>query len=251
MNGKKVGYCQGSKGPPTQFRVTMIPLRTGDDKRMIGRVIAPVPTMPMISRNDDGMLSVEGGAPLVVEIDGVRNTEPLPIQFSNGGLVRPFVNGAIPGPAAEQRFDRIVPVRKIEIKQFMADSFESGEGEVAHAFDNDPSTFWHTAYSNGKPKHPHSLTAFFASSQPVAGFEYTGRRSNSNGRVAKFEVHASTDGKSFNRIHSGTLRDTSDPQRMWFERPVAGVAIRFVALSEVNGNPWASGAELTLLATVD
>jgi beta-galactosidase len=234
------------------FRVVMRPLRPGDDVRRVGRIGFPVAGPPVVLRGDDGLLMVLGDPGTVVEIDGVRQVGQYPQQFSKGGTVRAFVDGDFPGIERIEVFEPIVPVRQLDIQRAEADSFQPGEGEPAHAFDFNSSTYWHTEYGSREPKHPHFLTAGFARPETVIGFEYKGRIGNANGRIAKYEIQVSKDGKTFERVHAGDLRNSSDRQRVMFKEAVQGViAIKFVALSEINGNPWASIAGLTYLAPMD
>jgi len=45
--------------------------------------------------------------------------------------------------------------------------------------------------------------------------------------------------------------NTSAPQTIVFDTAVTGRYFRLLALSEVNGNPWASAAEFTVVSCVD
>jgi len=236
---------------PRFFRVVVRPVRRADNLRTLGRLAFPVATPPAIVRGDDGLLTVTGDIGTEVEIDGKPFHGRFPYPFHKGGTVRAFVNSDFPGVAAVEAFAPIVPVRRLKIQEAVADSFEAGEGEPANAFDGSIDSYWHTRYSGSEPKHPHFITARLLAPQDVMGFEYTGRVGNLNGRVSKCELLVSQNGTGFQKVWSGELRNSSDRQRVLFDQVVRGVvSVKFVALSEVNGNPWASIAELAYLSPI-
>jgi phospholipase C len=155
-------------------------------------------------------------------------------------------------PSIDEFFPAIVPVRPIEILEATASSHEPNEGEAANAFDGSGSTYWHTAYSDNEPKHPHSITATLQTTQTLIGFDYTARPGNKNGRIREFDLEISTGGGSFRKIFSGVLQNAEGRQRIMLDQPHAdAVAVRLVARSEVNGGAWASAGELTFLSKVD
>ena len=60
---------------------------------------------------------------------------------------------------------------------------------------------------------------------------------------------AAPDGKTWQKtIPQGTFVNDAKEKRVVFDRPVKARYIRFTALSEQNGQDFASGAELTILA---
>ena len=63
-----------------------------------------------------------------------------------------------------------------------------------------------------------------------------------------YELYVSDDADSWGEPAArGTFEPTSELQRVMLPRAVRGRYIRLRALSEVNGNPWTSVAELGLL----
>jgi beta-galactosidase len=229
------------------FRVTLRPVKPGDDLRKLGRLANPVPLPPVVLRGDDGVLTVLGDKETVVEIDGKRYTHPAPMQFAKGGTVRAFSRGIVDGPIAEDFFPPIQRVRLIEILRAEASSYEPGEGEASNAFDGTRSTYWHTAYSQLEPKHPHFITAYFQNPQTLIGFDYTARPGNQNGRIKEFDLEISSDGNRFRRIHTGTFENIEGPQRVMFNEHAGVVAARLIAKSEINGRAWASAGEIAFL----
>jgi lysophospholipase L1-like esterase len=97
-----------------------------------------------------------------------------------------------------------------------ADSEESvGEdGAAVNSFDGNVNTFWHTEW--------------YASNQ--------------------YEFYISTDGSDWGTsVVTGTFANDATEKEVSFS-PITGQFVRLRALSEVNGNPWTSMAELNLLA---
>jgi hypothetical protein len=69
-----------------------------------------------------------------------------------------------------------------------ATSAESGF-EAANALDGDPSTLWHTEYSNAKPEPPHAWQVTLREAAGVSAVRLTQRQDrNPNGQVAEAEI---------------------------------------------------------------
>jgi beta-galactosidase len=259
LDAKQMGLGGASCGPApleqfvckperTQFRVIIKPVRNSDDLRKLGRLRSPVPNVPTIVRGDDGLVTVSGDERLTIEIDGANVDPARPVELALGGFVRAYSVGQVEGPVAARHFEKIIAVSKIQLTSAYASSEEKMEGEAAFAVDGDPSTYWHTQYSGSTPKHPHSLTLVFDSPHSVIGFDYISRQTNGNGRIGEYEIQFSNDGEVFKPFMRGRFAATTERQRILFEEPVENAAaMRIVALSELNGGPWASIAEIAFL----
>ena len=147
----------------------------------------------------------------------------------------------------------IVPVTKLPRGDWRitADSVEPDEGDPRNAVDDDPETFWHTAWSQSNPPPPHTLTVELPREQALQGFEYLPRQGQSNGRIGRYELDVSRDGRSWTKVASGTFPNSASRQRVLFGSPVRGRFVRLRALSEVGGNAWSAVADLQLLAPVE
>ena len=65
--------------------------------------------------------------------------------------------------------------------------------------------------------------------------------------VAQYQFYASTDRTSWGTaVARGTFNSDRNEKRVMFTSKVARY-VRFVAVSEINGQPWASVAELDLI----
>jgi hypothetical protein len=93
---------------------------------------------------------------------------------------------------------------------------------------------------------PHELTVDLGSAHKVEGLIYVPRQEGSNGRVKDYEVRLSADARTWSApVASGTWAD--DPRFKFVALP--GSSARFVqlrGLSEVNGQPFMSAAEVVI-----
>ncbi|MFK8103422.1 MAG: LamG-like jellyroll fold domain-containing protein [Saprospiraceae bacterium] len=129
---------------------------------------------------------------------------------------------------------------------FDSSSEDTGSGSLAtNAIDGDESTIWHTNLS-GTPGYPHFIEVDLGSTNNFTGFRYTPRQDGStNGTIAGYELY-SWDGGAYVFITSGTWASNTDVKEVYFPE-VTSRYIRLVAISEINGNNWASAAELEVL----
>jgi hypothetical protein len=131
-----------------------------------------------------------------------------------------------------------------------ADSEETqGEnGRATNAFDDSSSTIWHTQYTPTAPAHPHEIQIDIGASYALTGFRYLPRQDkDDHGMVAQYQFYASADRNNWGTaVASGTFNSDRSEKIVMFASKVARY-VRFVALSEINGQPWTSVAELDLI----
>src|SRR4029079_13971283 len=125
---------------------------------------------------------------------------------------------------------------------------EETQGEngcATNAFDDSPSTIWHTQYTGRAPAHPHEIQIDLGATYALTGFRYLPRQDkDDHGMVAQYQFYASTDSTNWGTaVASGTFNSDRTEKRVMFASKTARY-VRFVALSEINGQPWASVAEL-------
>jgi hypothetical protein len=130
-----------------------------------------------------------------------------------------------------------------------ADSEEKNyPGLATMAFDSNPSTIWHTRWSNGTDYHPHEIQIDLGKAYNLHKFTYLGRSDGPNGRVKEYELYVSNDKTNWgSAIASGEFTNTAAPQNVSFVNAPSGRYFRLKALSEVNGGAWTSAAELSLI----
>lgn len=130
------------------------------------------------------------------------------------------------------------------------DSFEPDEGESANVLDGNADTYWHTEWSKKSPAGPHEIVIDFGKTLPLTVLTYLPRQNNKNGRIGRYEIYVSGDGKNWGKpVKKGQFHNSPDLQKAEFNTPVTGRFIKLRALSEVNGNPWASAAEIGVLCS--
>jgi hypothetical protein len=115
------------------------------------------------------------------------------------------------------------------------------------AIDENPSTIWHT---NWQPmaQPPHYLILDLKKSVRVAGLTYLPRQDMTNGRIARYEIYVSTDGEDWRKpVAEGTWPNDAALKTVRFNEPHDARFIKLVALGEVNGQPYASVAEVGIV----
>ncbi|NUP47046.1 MAG: phospholipase C, phosphocholine-specific [Catenulispora sp.] len=126
-------------------------------------------------------------------------------------------------------------------------------GESAPAtnvLDGDTTTIWHTQWYNVTPNPPcpHEVQLDMKTSHAVSGFTYLPRQDGSNhGWVGQYEFSVSADGTNWGTaVATGTFAASNALKTVNFAA-ATGRYVRFRALTEVNGNPWTSCAELNVI----
>ena len=142
------------------------------------------------------------------------------------------------------------PIPQAEWKLMYVDSQELvGEnGAAVNAFDGNVNTFWHTAWLRGNPGPPHEIRIDLGGMYDIEGFRYLPRQDGGvNGRIGQYEFYVSADGVNWGvAAAAGTFANDKVQKEVTFARR-AGRYVRLRALREVNGNPWASMAEINIL----
>ena len=117
-----------------------------------------------------------------------------------------------------------------------------------HAIDGDPRTHWHTDFQGQPAKHPHELVIDLGAVREVCGFRYLARQDGGwNGAIAKWEIYT---GDTEEHVDKLVAKATFEKVKTLQESPCETTKCRYVRLrilSEVNGGPWASIAELGII----
>jgi arylsulfatase A-like enzyme len=128
-------------------------------------------------------------------------------------------------------------------------SQSSSNGKVAaNAIDGDPRTVWHTRWQDETYRHPHELVIDLGKSVEIRGLCYLARQDNGwNGTIKECEFSISDDPNTFSKAATtATLAKTKRPQTLPCD-PTKGRYLRLRVLSEINGGPWASAADLGVI----
>jgi hypothetical protein len=126
-------------------------------------------------------------------------------------------------------------------------------GTAVMSFDGDPETIWHTRWSTGDDLYPHEIQVDLGRLYRIYSFTYLTRQDGGeNGRIKEYELYISEDKLDWGEpVITGEFVNTSAPQTITLDVPAVGQYFRLVALSEVNGNPWASAAEFSMVGCTD
>ncbi|MDP4278110.1 MAG: discoidin domain-containing protein [Bacteroidota bacterium] len=126
-----------------------------------------------------------------------------------------------------------------------ADSYENGTAynPPVNALDNSSSTIWHTPWSTSAKAYPHWIQVNFGKLISLKGFKYLPRQDMENGRIKAYEFLTSVDGINWTSVVKGTFLNSAALQLVTFPERRCQYA-KVLAKSEVNGNAFASMAEL-------
>jgi hypothetical protein len=124
------------------------------------------------------------------------------------------------------------------------------DGHATNAFDGSPSTYWHTEWQAAQPPPPHEIVIDLGARYSLTSMRYTPRNDgNQNGMVKDYEFYVSDSTTSWGTaVKTGTFGSSTTPTTVTFPSQ-AGRYIRFRALSEINGKPYTSVAELDVGGT--
>lgn len=226
-------------------------IRPADKELSVVANVAPAGDLPLsITRTPAGMVeltSAKKDAVICYSIDGSKKvqeyTEPVPMR--NGGTIKAWYKDS-KDISSTMKFEKI---ESIQTQVVYASSQESGEGDASHLTDGDPNTIWHTMYSVTVAKYPHWVDLDAGEVKEIKGFTYLPRQNGGNGNIKDYSIQVSMDGKEWGEpVNKGTFARDSKEKRVLFDKPVKARYIRFTALSEQNGQDFASGAEITILA---
>jgi alpha-L-fucosidase len=210
---------------------------------------------PRIARDRSGNVSLtaaDSTARILYTLDGSEpgeGSKPYSGSFAlpDGGIVKARVagGGAIPSAVASATFD--VCKANWRVVSVSSEQADADEG-AANVIDDDPDTIWHSRYSPETASPPHQIVIDLGQALTLRGYTYLPRHTGPvNGTVVKHEFYVSADGATWERAESGefaNIKNNPTEQRVMFDKPRTARFIKFVALSEVNGRPWGSAAEI-------
>jgi hypothetical protein len=133
-------------------------------------------------------------------------------------------------------------------------------GAGTNAIYGNSSTMWHTQFCPTNVPGPHQMQINLGASHNLTGFQYLPRQDGcANGWIKQYEFYVSADGVTWpttpnasGTFNYGNLSTTCPgggvPSGIQIAFPPAvGQYIRLRELSEINGNPWTSAAEINVL----
>lgn len=163
--------------------------------------------------------------------------------------------------AGQQQSDTVVATAKVlppgitpqsRMRVAAVSSDEPGtDGEAAKAIDGEPSTIWHTAWSEVEPDapYPHWIELDLGASYNVDGFSYLPRQVGTNGRMKDYELYVSADGQNWGApVSKGAFTIGTAETRLTFPA-TQGRYLKLVGLSSQNGAVFGGAAELNAFGT--
>jgi len=240
---------------PMRFRYCLRPATP--DRATRARIQLPNLEAPSVTRDKSGMVRIESSVAGKIEFrldDGSWKAYTSPFEHSEQGTLQARVrlDNDLTSDVADAEFDKIVPLLDLDKSTWKvthADSIEPGEGEVRHAIDNDPATFWHTNWSSTQEKHPHEIRIDLGQAVRLLGFSQLPRQDSANGRIGTYEFYVSGDGQQWgSAVSKGRFPNSGRLQTVKFEKPVTGRYIRLVTLNEWSGQYYTTIAELDVMA---
>ena len=130
------------------------------------------------------------------------------------------------------------------VAQVESDSAAAGHGPE-NAFDNDPTTCWHTVWETNPPEYPHELRMYLAEESTITGLRLLPRQDVPNGYIRQYAVHIAKDGRNWGvPVATGELSPGADWKTIQFDQPVKTRWLRFVAVSSQSDEVFAALAEL-------
>ncbi len=129
----------------------------------------------------------------------------------------------------------------------MADSEAPGH-KALNVIDGNPNSIWHTPWGENATAYPHEFQIELPKSQEIKGFTYLPRQDMSNGWINKYEVYVSKDGQNWGEPAAmGSFEQNRNKRKVLFDKSTEGRFFRFVALSGIEGQIFASMAELEII----
>jgi len=141
----------------------------------------------------------------------------------------------------------VIPASQLKVVYVDSEPYR-GDGAAEAAIDGRAETFWHTEMGAKAPIHPHELVVDLGEEYSVRGFHYLPRQDGkTDGMVGRYSFYVSEDGEDWGEaVSTGIFSRGTGEQEVTFTEKI-GSYVRFVAHSEVNGKPWTSVAEITIL----
>ncbi len=126
----------------------------------------------------------------------------------------------------------------------IASSEELGVEPATNAIDGNPYTRWHSKWIE-QNQYPSNLTIDLGETRTITQLSYLPRQDESpNGRILSYNIYTSTDGVNYQKVTSGTWKNSKKQQFATFNP----VTAKYVELEVENGmNGFASAAEVEIM----
>ncbi|MDO4528292.1 MAG: glycoside hydrolase family 2 TIM barrel-domain containing protein, partial [bacterium] len=243
----QTGLGNGSCGPRPlpQYLVYNKPFTFGFAMRYGERPFRAKPYrettgLAMVSRDAKNMVTVtpyRSDVQVEVTIDDKKTfvyTEPFKLESGKVAVRTIATDALIAMPATTTFFER--EVVRAAWKVVDVSSEEPGEGNVAHVFDNNPKTYWHSDWRNVHPDYPHHFTLDLGEMNNVAGVKLLPRPDEINGLVGECVIEFSADGTTWETAFKGKTgwsQDNRSLKTIEFNKEYKARYVRFTATAPV------------------
>jgi len=144
-----------------------------------------------------------------------------------------------------ERLDELFTLRPYEIALTLGNSDE--RSPIENAMDGDPATLWQGKVEGEDGEKALVLSIEMEETFPVEGLRIFPRQKENVGRFADYRVEARGPDGEWDEVASGRLPDSGESQTIPFGRTVRTSALQLTVLSEVEGRPFRTVAEIQLL----
>lgn len=143
-------------------------------------------------------------------------------------------------------------VKKVSTQETIGEVASGGGGLGKHSIDNNPSTYWHSAWNSGTtPKYPHYIVFEIDSTYTLTGFEYLPRQNSANGRIGDYKFYVSNSpNEDGELVAEGTFENNKNTKRAFFE-PIKGKYVKLMNYKAANGDNNTCMAEFNLFYSVE
>ncbi|MBN8459351.1 MAG: discoidin domain-containing protein [Verrucomicrobia bacterium] len=192
------------------------------------------------------------GKLLVCTLDLNRDLDKRPVARQLRASLLAYAAGPDFNPTTEIPLDGNLPAFSREsalarLAPKMSASTEHENFWAINAADNNPDTYWHSNWNPPEPALPHSLVIELKQPLAVCGFIYTPRKDCDHGRIARYRIHASDDGKTWKPVAEGNWENTDRPQTVRLDSPATARFFKLESLQEVQNRNWTSVAEFDVI----
>ena len=143
----------------------------------------------------------------------------------------------------------LIPASEMSLVRSSSEN-RSNDRMARYVIDGKSNTFWHSKFGKDLANPPHELVIDLGKEREITGFRYLARQDGGwNGAFAKTEFSVSNSADEFpTPIATRTFEKVKDVQAADLKEPTRARYVRLKILSEVNGKPWASAAEIGVIA---
>lgn len=140
---------------------------------------------------------------------------------------------------------RRIPAEQNKIVSFSSENVANNK-LAKYAIDGDSNTLWHTRFSDGLAQPPHELVVDLGKPRELTALHYLTRQDRSwNGSFGDVSISVADDPNAFSEpVIRHSFTKTRAPQVLKFNHPISGRYIKIQIESELNGNAWASAADI-------